>query len=98
LGFFIDFIEISFIVVPIFVPIVEEFAIDPLWFALLVALNLQASFLTPPFGLALFFLKGSAKNLISSMDIYKGIIPYILLQLITLTLIIAYPSLVLWVK
>ena len=98
LGFFIDFIEISFIVVPIFVPIVEEFGIDPLWFALLVALNLQASFLTPPFGLALFFLKGSAKNLISSMDIYKGIIPYILLQLITLTLIIAYPSLVLWVK
>jgi tripartite ATP-independent transporter DctM subunit len=98
LGFFIDFIEISFIVVPIFVPIVEEFAIDPLWFALLVALNLQASFLTPPFGLALFFLKGSAKNLISSMDIYKGIIPYILLQLITLALIIVYPSLVLWVK
>jgi len=94
LGFFIDFIEISFIVVPILVPVMEAFGIDPIWFAVLIAMNLQASFLTPPFGLSLFFLKGAANDLVGTLDIYKGIIPFILLQLIALLLVILFPDLV----
>lgn len=94
LGFFIDFIEISFIIVPILVPVMEAFAIDPIWFAVLIALNLQASFLTPPFGLSLFFLKGAAKDTIKTVEIYKGIIPFILLQLLALGLVIIFPNLV----
>ena len=94
LGFFIDFIEISFIVVPILVPVMDAFGIDPIWFGVLIAMNLQASFLTPPFGLSLFFLKGAAANLVSTMDIYKGIIPFILLQLLALGLVVLFPDLV----
>ena len=94
LGFFIDFIEISFIIVPILVPVMEAFGIDPIWFAVLIALNLQASFLTPPFGLSLFFVKGAAGNTIKTMEIYKGIIPFILLQLLALGLVIIFPDLV----
>ncbi|EDZ61423.1 TRAP dicarboxylate transporter, DctM subunit [Sulfurimonas gotlandica GD1] len=94
LGFFIDFIEISFIIVPILVPVMEGFGIDPVWFAVLIALNLQASFLTPPFGLSLFFLKGAAGDTIKTMEIYKGIIPFILLQLLGLGLVILFPDLV----
>ncbi len=94
LGFFIDFIEISFIIVPILVPIMEAFGIDPIWFAVLIALNLQASFLTPPFGLSLFFLKGAAGDSIKTIEIYKGIIPFILLQLLGLGLVVLFPNLV----
>ncbi|PHR58830.1 MAG: C4-dicarboxylate ABC transporter [Arcobacter sp.] len=94
LGFFIDFIEISFIVVPIMVPILDELGIDPIWFAILIAMNLQASFLTPPFGLSLFFLKGAAKDMVTSIQIYKGIIPFILLQLLALSLVMFFPNLV----
>jgi len=94
LGFFIDFIEISFIIVPILVPVMDAFGIDPIWFAVLIAMNLQASFLTPPFGLSLFFLKGAAKDSVTTMDIYKGIIPFILLQLFALGLVIMFPMLV----
>lgn len=94
LGFFIDFIEISFIIVPILVPVMQAFGIDPIWFAVLIALNLQASFLTPPFGLSLFFLKGAAGNSIKTIEIYKGIIPFILLQLLGLGLVILFPNLV----
>ena len=94
LGFFIDFIEISFIIVPILVPVMSAFGIDPIWFGVLIAMNLQASFLTPPFGLSLFFLKGAAGNRVSTMDIYKGIIPFILLQLLGLGLVILFPDLV----
>jgi len=94
LGFFIDFIEISFIIVPILVPVMAAFGIDPIWFAILIAMNLQASFLTPPFGLSLFFLKGAAGNSVSTIQIYKGIIPFILLQLIALGLVIVFPDLV----
>ena len=94
LGFFIDFIEISFIIVPILVPVMEAFGIDPIWFAVLIAMNLQASFLTPPFGLSLFFLKGAAGKSVTTMDIYKGIIPFILLQLLGLGLVIMFPDLV----
>jgi tripartite ATP-independent transporter DctM subunit len=94
LGFFIDFIEISFIIVPILVPVMDAFGIDPIWFAVLIAMNLQASFLTPPFGLSLFFLKGAAGNMLTTLDIYKGIIPFILLQLLGLCLVIMFPDLV----
>ena len=94
LGFFIDFIEISFIIVPILVPVMEAFGIDPIWFAVLIAMNLQASFLTPPFGLSLFFLKGAAGGKVSTMEIYKGIIPFILLQLLGLGLVVLFPDLV----
>ncbi len=94
LGFFIDFIEISFIIVPILVPVMDAFGIDPIWFAVLIALNLQASFLTPPFGLALFFLKGAANNLVTTIDIYKGIVPFVLLQLLALGIVVLFPDLV----
>jgi tripartite ATP-independent transporter DctM subunit len=94
LGFFIDFIEISFIIVPILVPVMNAFGIDPVWFAILIAMNLQASFLTPPFGLAIFFLKGAAQKSITTLQIYRGIIPFILLQLLALGLVILFPDLV----
>ena len=94
LGFFIDFIEISFIIVPILLPVMDAFGIDPVWFAVLIAMNLQASFLTPPFGLSLFFLKGSSNNLVTTIDIYKGVVPFIILQLIGLGLVLAFPDLV----
>ena len=94
LGFFIDFIEISFIIVPILVPVMAAFGIDPIWFAVLIALNLQASFLTPPFGLSLFFLKGAAGDTIKTLEIYKGMIPFIFLQLLALGLVVLFPDLV----
>ncbi len=94
LGFIVDFLEITFIVIPIFLPIIHHFHIDPLWFALLVAINLQASFLTPPFGFALFYLKGAAGDMVSTKDIYKGVIPFILLQLLALLLVLMFPSII----
>jgi len=94
LGFFIDFIEIAFVVVPILVPIVASFGIDPIWFAILIAMNLQASFLTPPFGFALFYLKGAAGDRVTTGSIYKGVIPFILLQLLALAIIIAFPEMI----
>ncbi len=94
LGFFIDFIEISFIIVPILVPVMHAFGIDPIWFAVLIALNLQASFLTPPFGLSLFFLKGAARNSVTTLQIYRGVIPFILLQLLTIAIVVLFPDLV----
>jgi tripartite ATP-independent transporter DctM subunit len=94
LGFFIDFIEIAFVVVPILVPIVASFGIDPIWFAILIAMNLQASFLTPPFGFALFYLKGAAGDKVRTGDIYMGVVPFILLQLLALLIIVTFPDLI----
>ena len=94
LGFFIDFIEIAFVVVPILVPIVASLAIDPVWFAILIAMNLQASFLTPPFGFALFYLKGAAGDKVRTGAIYKGVIPFILLQVLALGIIVLFPDLI----
>jgi tripartite ATP-independent transporter DctM subunit len=94
LGFFVDFLEISFIVVPILLPIVEIFDINPIWFAVLIAMNLQASFLTPPFGFALFYLKGAAGKLVSTADIYKGVLPFIALQILALLIVVLFPSIV----
>lgn len=92
LGLFIDFIEISFIVVPILYPIAESLGIDILWFGILIAINLQTSFLTPPFGFALFYLKGVAPKEVSTMHIYRGAVPFIILQLIVLVSIIFFPE------
>ena len=83
LGFFLDFLQICFIVVPILAPIATEFGIDLLWFAVLIAINLQTSFLTPPFGFSLFYLKAVAPPNVRIQDIYSGIIPFVILQLIT---------------
>jgi TRAP-type mannitol/chloroaromatic compound transport system permease large subunit len=95
LGFFLDFIEICFIVVPIIAPVAIQMGLDPLWFALLIALNLQTSFLTPPFGFSLFYLKASAPTLTLN-QIYKGIIPFICIQLVVLSLLIIFPEIVSW--
>ena len=94
LGFFIDFIEIAFVVVPILVPIVHVLGIDPVWFAILIAMNLQASFLTPPFGFALFYLKGAAGDKVTTGAIYRGVIPFILLQVTALIAVIFWPDMI----
>jgi len=91
LGFFIDFVEISYIIVPILVPISEVIGINPIWFAILIAMNLQTSFLTPPFGFSLFYLKGVAPDGIKTTDIYKGVIPFIIIQVLVLASIVVYP-------
>jgi tripartite ATP-independent transporter DctM subunit len=95
LGFFIDFFEICFIHVPILTPIlVQAFHFDPVWLGVVLGVNLQTSFLTPPFGFALFYLRGVAPPEIRTEDIYRGAIPFIGLQLVGLALIIAFPDLV----
>ncbi|MEL4894039.1 TRAP transporter large permease [Crocosphaera sp. Alani8] len=94
LGFFIDFFEIAFIVIPIFKPVAETLGIDLMWYGVILAANLQTSFLTPPFGFALFYLRGVAPPELKTEDIYRGAIPFILLQLLVLMLIIIFPSLV----
>jgi tripartite ATP-independent transporter DctM subunit len=96
LGFFLDFLEICFIAVPILAPIGIHFGIDPLWFAVLIAVNLQTSFLTPPFGFSLFYLKAAAPPGINIMQIYRGIIPFVLIQIVVLGLMLAFPNLTLW--
>lgn len=96
LGFFLDFIEICFIVVPVIAPVAIHMGIDPLWFALLIALNLQTSFLTPPFGFSLFYLKASAPPTLKLESIYRGIVPFVVIQVIVLGLIIAFPQISLW--
>ncbi|MBT68176.1 MAG: C4-dicarboxylate ABC transporter, partial [Thiotrichales bacterium] len=92
LGFFIDFVEISYIIVPILVPISEVLGINPIWFAILIAMNLQTSFLTPPFGFSLFYLKGVAPSSIKTTDIYKGVVPFIMIQILVLASIVFYPE------
>jgi TRAP-type mannitol/chloroaromatic compound transport system permease large subunit len=92
LGFFIDFVEISFIIVPILAPIAEALGINMLWFAILIAMNLQTSFLTPPFGFSQFYLKGVAPKEVTTVDIYKGVIPFIIMQVCVLVSILVYPE------
>ena len=96
LGFILDFIEITFVVVPIVAPSLIIMGIDPLWLGILIAINLQTSFLTPPFGFALFYLRGVADKAISTAAIYKGVIPFIGLQLVLLLLIVLFPALTTW--
>lgn len=96
LGFFLDFLQICFIVIPILAPIATQFNVDLLWFAVLIAINLQTSFLTPPFGFSLFYLKAVAPAEVRIQDIYSGIIPFVLLQVATIIIIILVPGLVTW--
>jgi tripartite ATP-independent transporter DctM subunit len=92
LGFFIDFIEIAFLVVPILTPIAMALDIDLIWFAILITMNLQTSFLTPPFGFSLFYLKGVAPKSIKTLTIYKGVIPFIIMQLMILLMVLLLPE------
>jgi tripartite ATP-independent transporter DctM subunit len=96
LGFFLEWIEISYIALPLFVPIFHAAGVDMVWIAILVAMNLQTSFLTPPFGWALFFLKGVAPPSVSTGDIYRGVIPFIGIQLLGLVLLFFFPALATW--
>ncbi|MGI1671518.1 MAG: TRAP transporter large permease subunit [Neptuniibacter sp.] len=92
LGFFIDFVEISFIIVPILAPVADMLGIAPLWFAILIAMNLQTSFLTPPFGFSLFYLKGVSPPSVKTMDIYRGVMPFIIMQVAVVISILLFPD------
>ncbi len=96
IGFFLDFIEITFIHVPVLAPIMIDFGFDPLWFCILLAVNLQTSFLTPPFGFSLFYLKAVTPPEITTGHIYRGIIPFVLVQMIGLAIIVFFPQLATW--
>jgi tripartite ATP-independent transporter DctM subunit len=96
LGFFLEWIEISYIALPLFLPVFHQAGADMTWIAILVALNLQCSFLTPPFGWALFFLKGVAPPGVTTLDIYRGVVPFILLQLAAVAMVWAWPGLATW--
>ncbi|MFZ2042103.1 MAG: TRAP transporter large permease subunit [Desulfobacterales bacterium] len=96
IGFFLDFIEITFIHVPVLAPIMIEFGFDPIWFCILIAVNLQTSFMTPPFGFSLFYLKAVTPPEISTGNIYRGIIPFVFFQLIGLLLVVFFPILATW--
>ncbi|MGV6850602.1 MAG: TRAP transporter large permease [bacterium] len=96
LGFILDFIEITFVVIPIVGPILLSMGFDPLWLGIMVAINLQTSFLTPPFGFALFYLRGVAPAEISTRQIYRGVVPFIAIQLFTLLILAIVPELITW--
>ena len=96
LGFFIEWIEISYIAVPLFLPALLAQGVDPVWLAMLITVNLQSSFLTPPFGWALFYLKGVAPPEINIKHIYKGVVPFVCLQGVALLLVFVFPELALW--
>jgi tripartite ATP-independent transporter DctM subunit len=96
IGFFLDFIEITFIHVPVLAPIMIEFGYDPIWFCILLAVNLQTSFLTPPFGFSLFYLKAVTPPEVKTGHIYRGIIPFVLVQVIGLAIVVLFPKLATW--
>jgi len=96
LGFFLDFIEITFVVVPIVAPILLTMGLDPVWLGIMIALNLQTSFLTPPFGFALFYLRGVAPDSVTTGQIYRGVIPFIIIQLLLLGILAIWPQLATW--
>ena len=96
LGFVLDFIEITFVVVPIVGPVLLTMGLDPVWLGVMIAINLQTSFLTPPFGFALFYLRGVAPESVATADIYRGVIPFVAIQLAVLILLAMWPSLATW--
>ena len=96
LGFILDFIEITFVVVPIVGPVLLAMGIDPVWLGIMIAINLQTSFLTPPFGFALFYLRSVAPESVKTIDIYKGVVPYIGIQLFVLALLALFPAIATW--
>jgi tripartite ATP-independent transporter DctM subunit len=96
LGFVLDFIEITFVVVPIVGPVLLAMGLDPVWLGIMIAINLQTSFLTPPFGFALFYLRGVAPPEVTTAQIYRGVIPFVAIQLFALLLLAVFPDLVTW--
>ncbi|MDP7548716.1 MAG: TRAP transporter large permease subunit, partial [Alphaproteobacteria bacterium] len=96
MGFFLDFIEITFVVVPIVAPILLQMDINPVWLGVMIAVNLQTSFLTPPFGFALFYLRGVAPASVTTLQIYKGVVPFVTIQVLALVLLSFFPGLVTW--
>lgn len=97
LGFVLDYLEIVFVIIPIVAPILFKMDVDPIWFAIMVAINLQTSFLTPPFGFALFYLRGVAPASVSTWAIYKGVMPFIAIQAFMLLLLALVPNMVHWI-
>jgi tripartite ATP-independent transporter DctM subunit len=96
LGFFLDFIEITFVVVPIVAPILLGMDLNPIWLGIMIALNLQTSFLTPPFGFALFYLRGVAPETVTTGQIYRGVAPFVAIQLVALFIVAAFPEMTTW--
>ncbi len=96
LGFFLDYIEIIFVIVPLVGPILIANGADPLWLGILISLNLQTSFLTPPFGFSLFFLRGVAPNEIQTRNMYKGVMPFIGIQVLAIIIVALFPSIATW--
>ncbi len=96
LGFILDFIEITFVVVPIVAPVLLAMGLDPIWLGVMIAINLQTSFLTPPFGFALFYLRGVAPDTVETSDMYRGVAPFILFQLFLMLLLSIWPQIATW--
>ncbi|MDE0875434.1 MAG: TRAP transporter large permease subunit [Porticoccaceae bacterium] len=96
LGFILDFIEITFVVVPIVGPVLLAMGLDPVWLGVMIAINLQTSFLTPPFGFALFYLRGVAPDSVETSDMYRGVVPFIIMQLFLMLLLSLWPALATW--
>ncbi|MBT8084661.1 MAG: TRAP transporter large permease subunit [Woeseia sp.] len=96
LGFVLDFIEITFVVVPIVGPVLLAMGLDPVWLGIMIAINLQTSFLTPPFGFALFYLRGVAPPAVTTGHIYRGVMPFVAIQLLMLLILAAFPELATW--
>jgi TRAP-type mannitol/chloroaromatic compound transport system permease large subunit len=96
LGFILDTFEIIFIVIPITAPVLLFLGLDPIWLGVMVGVNLQTSFLTPPFGFSLFYLRGVAPNSISTGQIYRGAIPFVALQVLAIAILFVFPGIVTW--
>ncbi len=96
LGFVLDVIEITFVVVPLVAPILLQMDLNPVWLGIMMAINLQTSFLTPPFGYSLFYLRGVAPPEVTTMQIYKGVIPFVIIQLLALVVLSFFPEMATW--
>jgi tripartite ATP-independent transporter DctM subunit len=96
MGFFLEFIEITFVVVPIVGPVLLQLGLDPIWLGVMIAVNLQTSFLTPPFGFALFYLRGVAPPEVTTLQIYRGVVPFVTIQLLMLVLLALFPAMATW--
>jgi tripartite ATP-independent transporter DctM subunit len=96
MGFFLEFIEITFVVVPVVGPVLLQLGLDPIWLGIMIAVNLQTSFLTPPFGFALFYLRGVAPPEVTTLQIYRGVVPFVTMQLLMLVILACFPAMATW--
>jgi TRAP-type mannitol/chloroaromatic compound transport system permease large subunit len=96
MGFFLEFIEITFVVVPVVGPVLLQLGLDPIWLGIMIAVNLQTSFLTPPFGFALFYLRGVAPPEVTTLQIYRGVVPFVTMQLLMLVVLALFPAMATW--